>query len=244
MDADALAARASALLEGTEQWRRTAGQTVGFNENEPERRPGFGLLRVTFRNRGRGGGSRRHEGHADAERQHGTPPAFGRFAYGGVAGVFQSRGHALGEATRFRLWVELAFPRVADVVPLMSAEGQRVPKREGDRERIADTRAQNQAGAARVEQRRLARRALGRAEPCGWTRARRRTFSWRQGLTLVHFSAQPEPFLDTGYLSPPRLSHRQCETLSRKVDECKPLVGGHVRRRREADHDVSRPPPW
>jgi len=96
---EALAARASALAEGNEQWLRTADQTVGFSENEPDRRPGFGFLRVTFRTRARGGfKTRRMQSNSTV-----PPPAFGRFAYdGGVAGVFQSRGHAWGEATRFR----------------------------------------------------------------------------------------------------------------------------------------------
>jgi hypothetical protein len=64
-----------------------------------------------------------------------------------------------------------------------------------------------------------------------------------QGLTLVHFSAKPEPFLTQQYLrhrlippdtsqSPPkrplnapRIPH-QALTLSRKVDKCKPLARG------------------
>jgi len=57
----------------------------------------------------------------------------------------------------------LAFPSMADVVPRMSAEAQHVLKREADRERMAETRAQNQAGAARVEKGRRAGRAMTRA---------------------------------------------------------------------------------
>lgn len=157
MDLDALAARASALVDGAEHWVRTAGQTVGFNENDT-RRPGFGILRVVFKSRGRGGVKSTTRSNAN------VLTALGQCAYdGGVSGVFETRGHAMGEATRFRLWVELAFPPMADVVPLMSAEAQRVLRREADRERVAETRAQNQTGAARVEERRHARRAMARA---------------------------------------------------------------------------------
>ena len=51
----------------------------------------------------------------------------------------------------------------------------------------------------------------------------------RQGLyTLVHFSAQPEPFLSL--LSLKHLNHltfpQKVLTSSREVDECKPRAGG------------------
>jgi len=56
-----------------------------------------------------------------------------------------------------------------------------------------------------------------------------------QGLTLVHFSAQPKPFwshlpvspclIDWGNIMHPTYP-TQCATLSRKVDDCKPLAWG------------------
>jgi len=45
---------------------------------------------------------------------------------------------------------------------------------------------------------------------------------WRQGLTLVHFSAQPEPFRTTGTI---QCVPREVLKLSRKADQCKPLGG-------------------
>jgi len=69
----------------------------------------------------------------------------------------------------------------------------------------------------------------------------------RQGLTLVHFSAQPEPYLTRNAPCTPQTPPDTCQTpakttptqslnappipqkaltLSRKVDECKPLVDG------------------
>jgi len=83
-------------------------------------------------------------------------------------------------------------------------------------------------------------RAVGRAE-----RARHGTRRGRrQGLTLVHCLAQPEPFvslkihpnppINTPYTlcAPPKypskhpLSHKKVLKLSREVDECKSLAGG------------------
>ena len=73
----------------------------------------------------------------------------------------------------------------------------------------------------------------------------KRSGKWRQGLTLVHLSAQPEPFLTNNTPStPPNTPYKhplntpkttpKCTpmpqkalTLSRKVDECKPLNEGH-----------------
>ena len=56
----------------------------------------------------------------------------------------------------------------------------------------------------------------------------------RQGLTLVHSSAQPKPFWSHLPVSPCLLDwgeimHQQnVLTLNRKVDECKSLWGGHA----------------
>ena len=69
---------------------------------------------------------------------------------------------------------------------------------------------------------------------------RRREEGSRQGLTLVHFSAQPEPFLtqntpitphNTSSTTPKQLLHaapipQKVLTLIIKVDECKPLAPG------------------
>jgi len=74
-----------------------------------------------------------------------------------------------------------------------------------------------------------------------WPAGRQRCHG--QGLTLVHFSAQPEPFLTLHTPTYPLIPHNTCSmtnnqplnappvplkalTLSRKVDECKPLVIG------------------
>jgi hypothetical protein len=48
----------------------------------------------------------------------------------------------------------------------------------------------------------------------------------RQGLTLVRFSAQPEPFLVTYTTKPPNLNLKKLLASSRKVDECMPLARG------------------
>ena len=63
------------------------------------------------------------------------------------------------------------------------------------------------------------RRCLG--TPCTRTRARR-----RQGLTLVHFSAQLEPCLSLNLTKSTQHIPQEVLTLSRKVDERKPLGGG------------------
>jgi len=47
-DVDALAARASALVEGKAPWVRTMGFQPGFTEYRPKDLPGFGILRVCF----------------------------------------------------------------------------------------------------------------------------------------------------------------------------------------------------
>jgi len=61
----------------------------------------------------------------------------------------------------------------------------------------------------------------------------------RQGLTLVHFSAQPQPFWSHLHVPPCLIDwEKSCLqripqsvlTLSRKVDECKPLSSGTRRR--------------
>jgi len=48
-----------------------------------------------------------------------------------------------------------------------------------------------------------------------------------QGLTLVHFSAQPEPFLSLKYTETTQRVPQKVLTSSRKVDEFKPLVLGN-----------------
>jgi hypothetical protein len=50
--------------------------------------------------------------------------------------------------------------------------------------------------------------------------------SLKQGLSLVLFSAQPEPFLTLKPVKPPNVSllFRSVSPWSRKVDECKPSV--------------------
>jgi len=48
--------------------------------------------------------------------------------------------------------------------------------------------------------------------------------SQQLGLTLVHFLAPPEPFFITDTAQPGSVSHKKVLRLSRKVDECKPLV--------------------
>ena len=51
----------------------------------------------------------------------------------------------------------------------------------------------------------------------------------RQGRTLLHCSAQPETFPVTDALTPPRVSHERCVTLSREAEECCDHGGRHVR---------------
>jgi len=46
-----------------------------------------------------------------------------------------------------------------------------------------------------------------------------------QGLTLVHFSGQPEPFWPLTPVNHPAY-HQKVLTLSREVDECKALAVG------------------
>jgi len=108
-------------------------------------------------------------------------------------------------------------------------------------------RAASRREPPELQGRRVIRRRQGlpcRRTPCP-PRSRRR----RQGLTLVHFSAQSEPFLTQEHtLSTPcpplaprehsvntplthPLFHTKALTLSRKVDECKPLGVGRAERR-------------
>ena len=71
---------------------------------------------------------------------------------------------------------------------------------------------------------------------------------WRQGLTLVHFSAQPKPFLSHLSVSPcligwGKTMHPSFQpnvlTFSRKVDEFKPLCGGWTSRTSTSSTRVS-----
>jgi hypothetical protein len=48
----------------------------------------------------------------------------------------------------------------------------------------------------------------------------------RQGLSLVHFSAQPESFQSLNSIETTQVVCQKVLTSSRKVDECKPLDGG------------------
>ena len=82
-----------------------------------------------------------------------------------------------------------------------------------------------------------------------WTARRRRTVAWRQGRTLLHFSAHPEPFLthkntlhtlnapkhplNMGCTTPTRTPYPiKSSQVELKRDECKPLRGGGGRGRR------------
>jgi hypothetical protein len=63
-----------------------------------------------------------------------------------------------------------------------------------------------------------------------------------QGLPLVHFSAQPEPFSSLKPRNTPNASHIKCS--SPEVDECKPMpLGARRARQRRRATAGSRPAP-
>jgi hypothetical protein len=72
-----------------------------------------------------------------------------------------------------------------------------------------------------------ARPVQRRDTPHVWrSRGARHGGTGRQGLTLVHLSARPESFLSLWHTDNTRRVIEEVLTLSRKVDECKPLLGG------------------
>jgi len=54
-------------------------------------------------------------------------------------------------------------------------------------------------------------------------------YSW-QGLTLVHFPAQPEPFLSLQLYETTQRIPQEVLTSSRSVDKCTPLTAGSCAR--------------
>jgi hypothetical protein len=147
-----LATRASALLLGEEEWKLTMGKNVGWTEN----RPGIsGILRVNFSRHTKAGKKTEvARSNMDVSQRGGKPYD------GGDGGNYKNEVLAREDSLRFRLWVELGFPCMGEVIPLMSEAARLEFKRARARERTRAVREQQGRERTEQEEKRWRRRSL------------------------------------------------------------------------------------
>ena len=109
-------ARAEALLLGADAWKRTRAEPTTTEYNP--RKPGNACLRVTV-----GSGGRRNEFRSNSQKA--KLPNGATLYDGGADGVFDNEVTAASHTLRFRLWVELGFPDMKELISAMREAARR-----------------------------------------------------------------------------------------------------------------------